>query len=122
MFFFVLFIVFLVVITRHFSAEYKLKAIRTGEAELSPVDKSILPFCKICKIGSVVVFTFIIISGMILLIAETSNSNLLSITRKEWSEIHIAVVSMFSALFIFLTYVHWNWFKKAFTHKVGTVR
>jgi uncharacterized protein YqhQ len=121
MFFFILFIVFLIVVTRHYAAEYRMKAIQAGEADLSPRDKSILPLMGMCKIGSYVVFTIMLASGIIMILAQFSGRELFSLSQSDWSEIHLIFVSMFIALFVFLTYVHWNWFRKALTHRSKAV-
>ena len=118
MFFFGLLIFFIAVITHEFAKVYRLKAIETGEADLSPVDRSILPLCNVCKVCSIIAFFVLVSTGIFMLSASTVESKVLILSEQQWVEIHMTFVTMFIVLFMFLTYVHWNWFRKVFFHKV----
>lgn len=116
-FFIILFILFAAIVV-HVLAEYKKKAIRTGEAELSLTARNILPTSRTCKVSAMFTFFAVILTG-ILLAAEGSSGNwrVLSLSSSQWAEIHLAIVLVFAALFGFHVYVHWKWIKHLFSGK-----
>lgn len=118
MFFLGLLIFFIAVVSHEFVKVYRLKAIETGEADLSPADRSILPLCNVCKVCSIIAFFILLCTGIFMLAAKTDDSNVLILSEKQWTEIHVTFVMMFAVLFMFLTYIHWNWFRKVFYSKV----
>ena len=122
MFFFILLIFFVAVISHEFVKVYRLKAIETGEADLSPADRSILPLCNACKVCSLITFFVMLSTGIFMLAANTADSNFLILSKKGWTEIHITFVTMFVVLFTFLTYIHWNWFSKVFYQRLYKAR
>jgi hypothetical protein len=122
MFYFILLIFFLVIITLHFISQYRLKAIKTGEAGLSPLDKSILPFCSVCKVCSVILFFILFSTGIFLLAARSFGSEFLFLSGDQWVRIHMSFVILFVILFVFLTYLHSSWLRKAFDRKLRPVR
>lgn len=122
MFFFGLLLFFLAVVTLEYVKVYRLKAIETGEADLSPVDRSILPLCNVCKVCSVIAFFILLSTGIFMLAANTVDTNVLILSEKEWTQIHVSFVLMFVILSMFLTYVHWSWFRKVLTNKLHRAR
>lgn len=118
MYFFIILFILIAAIVVHIIAEYKKKAIRTGEAYLSLTAKNILPTSRTCKISAILTFIAVILTG-ILLAAEGGSGNwsVLSLSSSQWAEIHLAIVLVFAALFAFHVYVHWKWIKHLFSGK-----
>ncbi len=125
MYFFLVLVVIMLITVNYYVSEYKKKAIKAGESELSLTDKNILPFCRTCKICSGLSFLLMVITGVILIIAPLATGAtewiFLDITRGDWKVFHLFVALLFVASFAFHTYIHWNWFKAAFTRRFKTV-
>ena len=118
MYFFIILFILLAAIVIHIIAEYKKKAIRTGEAELSLTAKNILPTSRTCKLSAFFTFVAVVLTG-ILLAAERGSGNwsVLSLSSSQWAEIHLAIVLIFAALFGLHVYIHWKWIKNIFGSK-----
>jgi uncharacterized protein YqhQ len=125
MYFFLVLVVIMLITVNYYVSEYKKKAIKAGESELSLTDKNILPFCRTCKICSGLSFMLMVISGLILIIAPLVSGStewiFLDITKGDWKVFHLFVALIFVASFTFHTYIHWNWFKAAFARRFKTV-
>lgn len=118
MYFFIILFLLLSAIVIHIIAEYKKKAIRTGEADLSLTAKNILPTSRTCKVSAILTFFAVILTGILLAVEGGSgNWRLLSLSSSQWAEIHLAIVLVFAALFSFHVYVHWKWIKHLFGGK-----
>jgi hypothetical protein len=122
MYFFIVLFLLLAAIVIHIIAEYKKKAIRTGEADLSLTARNILPTSRTCKVSSLVTFIAIILTG-ILLAAEGGRGdwNILSISSSQWADIHLTIVILFVILFGLHVYIHWKWIKHIFSSTKQTV-
>ena len=57
-----------------------------------------------------------------MLIEKATGSNILSLSEKQWMQLHMAFVVVFVAMFAFLTYVHWSWFRKTVGHKLRVAK
>jgi hypothetical protein len=125
MYFFLVLVVIMLITVNYYVSEYKKKAILSGESELSLTAKNILPFCRTCKICSALSFGFMLITGILLIIAPLASGTtewiFLDISRGEWKVFHLFIALLFVASFSFHTYIHWNWFKAAFARKFKTV-
>lgn len=118
MYFFIILFILLAAIVIHVIAEYKKKAIRTGEAKLSLTARNILPTSRTCKISAMFTFIAVILTGMLLATEGGSgNWSVLSLSSSQWAEIHLAIVLVFAALFGFHVYIHWEWIKHIFSGK-----
>lgn len=115
MFYFFLIAFFIFYISCQIIAEYKLKAIKTGEADLSLIEKNILPACRSCKFCAVTTFFILLFSGIILLFAPAGQIpfvtewNALSLTKQDWQIIHFVISIVFILTFGFHIYIHWKW-------------
>lgn len=111
---FIIFVILLIIITIMIT-NYKNKAVKSGEANLSLMEKNILPFCTTCKYSSLVSFILIIASGVILVLAPGSSENgqwsLFNLSLKNWTVFHCTVITVFILSFAFHTYIHWGWVK-----------
>ncbi len=118
MYFFLVFAILIIAITVHAVSEFRKKAIRTGEAELSITAKNILPASKVCKVCSAVTFSIMLLTG-ILMLAESSyeNWNLFSISSTVWKELHVTISILFFLLFALHLYTHSGWIKHKVIHK-----
>lgn len=122
MYFFLVLVVIILITLNYYVSQYKLKAIRAGESELSLTDKNVLPFCRTCKICSGLSFLLMIVTGfMIITIPAAENSSnwiFLTLTKAQWLRIHFSIGVIFILSFAFHTYIHWNWFKAVFGKRV----
>lgn len=121
MYFFLVLVVIMLVTVNYYVSEYKKKAINSGEADLSLTEKNILPFCRTCKYCAAGSLIFMIISGFLLILvpAVTGNANwsFLIFDKGKWINVHLFLVVVFLLSFSFHTYIHWNWFRAAFSRK-----
>lgn len=103
-------------LTCHVVSEYKLKAVKAGEADLSILDKNKFFMCRTCKICAVLAFIVMILTGILLLfappgeIAYLTNWNLLNLSKQSWTTIHLVMVVLFIITFSFHVYIHWSAF------------
>jgi len=122
MYFFLVLVVIILVTLNYYVSKYKQKAIKSGESELSLIDKNVLPFCRTCKICSGLSFLLMLVTGLLMIIApaseNTSNWIFLSVTKVQWLRIHFSIGVIFLLSFAFHTYIHWNWFKAIFGKRV----
>lgn len=118
MYFFLLFAILIVAIIIHAVSEFRKKAIRSGEFELSITAHNILPASKICKICSIATFILMLTTG-VLMLAENSNSNwnILSMSDKTWKELHVIISVSFFLIFSLHLYTHSGWIKHKLIHK-----
>ncbi|MFL1877339.1 DUF4405 domain-containing protein, partial [Hansschlegelia beijingensis] len=121
MYFFLVLVVIILVTVNYYVSEYKKRAISAGEADLSLTEKNILPFCRTCKICAGASFILMLVSGIMLILvpALTGNANwsFLIFDKGKWIDVHLFLVLIFFLSFSFHTYIHWNWFKTAFSRK-----
>lgn len=114
MFYFFLLVFATFYLTCQVIAEYKLKAIKAGEADLSLLEKNKLFMCHTCKFCAATTFIIMIFSGLILIfappgeVAYVTNWGLLGFSKPTWEVIHTIVSIVFVASFSFHIYVHWK--------------
>ena len=125
MFYFLLGAFLLFYLTCHVVSEYKLKAVKAGEADLSILDKNKFFMCRTCKFCAISAFIVMILTGIILLfappgeVAYVTNWNLLNLSQQNWLTIHIIVTVLFVITFSFHLYGHWGAFVRGFQKLLG---
>lgn len=118
MYFFLLFAILIVAITVHAVSEFRKKADKSGETELSITAKNILPASRICKICSAITFTFMLLTGILMLAQSSYDSwDLLNISSSVWKEFHITISIILFLIFALHLYTHAGWIKHKVIHK-----
>lgn len=121
MYFFLVLVVIILVTVNYYVSEYKKKAIAAGEADLSLTEKNILPFSRTCKICAAISFFFMFITGILFILIPVFTGNtdwsFMDINISVWMDLHFVIGIIFVLSFSFHTYIHWNWFKAAFSRK-----
>lgn len=102
-------------------SQYKAKAIKSGEADLSLTERNILPMCRSVKYCSFASFFIMVVSGIILIFETTQSGDawwtLTDVEIKKLTTFHFIVGIIFILSFAFHTYIHWNWIKALFGNK-----
>ena len=114
MFYFLLGAFLLFYLTCHVVSEYRLKAVKAGEADLTLLDKNKFFMCRTCKLCALSAFIVMILTGLVLLlappgeIAYVTNWDLLDLSKQGWRTVHVIVAVLFLVTFGFHVYIHWN--------------
>ena len=119
MYFLLIFIILIAALIIHIVSEFKKKAELTGEAKLSITAKNILPASRTCKLCSLITFTGMLLTGIIMLLEGGTGSswNLLQISESGWKEIHLVLTVLFILVFGLHLYTHGYWLKNIFNRK-----
>ena len=118
MYFLFIFLILVTAIIIHAVSQFKKKAELTGEADLSITAKNILPASRTCKYCSLVTFTGMFLTGIIMLIEGTDgNWSLLQLSDVQWKNLHLTLTVVFIIFFGLHLYIHSHWLKNIFSVK-----
>lgn len=119
MYFIIIFTILIIATVIHVVSQFKKKAELCGEAKLSITAKNILPASRTCKICSIGTFAGMIITGIVMLIENSTGNDwsLLSLGEGQWKEIHLLLTAVFVIVFALHLYTHGYWLKKKLTRK-----
>jgi hypothetical protein len=125
MYFFVILVVILLITLSYYVTQYKSKAVKSGEADISLTGKNILPFCRTCKFVSAATCALVVLSGTLLIFASYAQINgwsFLDLTKNNWRSFHLIAAVVFIFSFSFHIYIHWNWIKSLIGRKLKPAR
>lgn len=123
MYFLFIFLILITAITIHAVSQFKKKAELTGEADLSITAKNILPASRTCKYCSLITFTGMFITGLIMIIEGTDgNWSLMQLSEVQWKNLHLTLTVIFVLFFGLHLYTHSHWLKNVFSRKRNFVR
>jgi len=114
MFYFLIAAFLLFYLTCHIISEFKIKAIKAGEADLSLLEKNKFFMCRTCKMCAITAFFVMLMTGFLLLfappgeIAYITSWDLLGLTKEGWKAIHVIISVLFIVTFTFHIYIHWG--------------
>lgn len=118
MYFLIIFIILFTVLTVHVISEFKKKAAKTGEENLSITAKNILPASRMCKNCSAITLSILVITGLLMLFeGQGTNWSLVSLSEHDWRNIHLIFSFIFLVSFGLHIYIHWPWVKNQITRK-----
>lgn len=114
MFYFLIAAFLLFYLTCHIVSEYKIKAIKAGEADLSLLEKNKFFMCRTCKMCAITAFFVMLMTGFLLLFAPPgeipyiTSWGFLGFSKDSWVTVHLAVSVLFIVTFTFHVYIHWG--------------
>lgn len=123
MYFLFIFLILITAIIIHAVSQFKKKAELTGEADLSITAKNILPASRTCKYCSLITFTGMFLTGVIMMIEGTEgNWSLLQLSDVQWKNLHLTLTVIFILFFGLHLYIHSHWLRNVFSRKNNLVK